>query len=173
MSNVFSCIYNIGMLPAELWTDLPAEIKIFLLSMLPVWELRGSLPLAIHVYGLSPLSAFLFSFLGNFTAGVLLIFLLDILVERIVKKVEPLFELYQRVAARTSEKHRRKIELYAELGIFLVVALPLPGTGAWTGALLSRLFRLNRLKSILSIGTGLIACGTIVLLLTVWIKALT
>ena len=130
------------------------------------------MPLAIHYYGLSPLTAFVFSFLGNFTAGVLLVYLLDLVVEKVVKKVTPILRLYQIVATRTSEKHRKKIEMYAELGIFIVVALPLPGTGAWTGALLSRLFRLNPFKSILSIGAGLVACGIIVLVLSVGAKAL-
>jgi uncharacterized membrane protein len=166
-------MYNPSVQLANFWVNLPAELKIFVLSMLPVWELRGSLPLGIYYYGLHPASSFFFSFAGNFTAGVLLVCLLDILLERFIKKVQPLYKLYLKISSRASKKHRQKIELFAELGIFFVVALPLPGTGAWTGALLSQLFRLNRLKSIMSIGFGLLVCGIIMLALSTSARILT
>lgn len=146
------------------FTGIPKEAVIFLLSMLPVWELRGSIPLAIHQFGMSPLQAFFWSFLGNFTAGTLLVLFLDPLVRYFFVKIPSLKKLYDKFSEKTRIKHARKIELYAELGIFILVAVPLPGTGAWTGALASQVFRLKKIPSILSIGAGLIACGIIVLL---------
>lgn len=142
------------------------EIFIFLISMLPIWELRGSIPLALHVYNLSPLSAFFWSFAGNFLVGILLVYLLDPIVNIVIERIKPIKKIYDYFAERVYKKHRKKVELYAELAIFFIVALPLPGTGAWTGALASRVFRLNKLWSILSIGLGLIACGIIVLALS-------
>lgn len=150
----------------ELIKSVPPELVIFVLSMLPVWELRGSIPLAIHTYSMTPLSAFLWSFLGNFTAGLLLVYLLDPAVKLIVSRIPFLLRFYRKVSERASRKHSKKVELYAEMAIFFIVALPLPGTGAWTGALVSRLFRLNKFTSVLSIGLGLLACGLIVLLLS-------
>jgi uncharacterized membrane protein len=147
----------------EIAKGLPEELIIFFLSMLPVWELRGSIPLAMHGFNMSAFQAFLWSFLGNFTAGVILVYLLDPAVKYFVSKIPFLKNLYDRLYKKTKHKHGKKIELYAELGIFFLVALPLPGTGAWTGALASQVFRLKKLPSILSIGFGLIACGIIVL----------
>lgn len=146
--------------------NLPPEAIIFFLSMLPVWELRGSIPLGIHAYSLSVPSAFFWSFLGNFTVGVILVYLLDPAVKYVVSKVGFLNKLYERIAEKAARKHWKKVQLYAELAIFLIVALPLPGTGAWTGALVSRIFRLNKLGSVLSIGLGLIACGLIVVIIS-------
>lgn len=150
----------------DLIKGLPPEAAIFLLSMLPVWELRGSIPLGIHAYSLSVASAFFWSFLGNFLAGVLLVYLLDPAFKHVISKVEFLKRLYERISEKAARKHFKKVQLYAEIAIFFIVALPLPGTGAWTGALVSRIFRLSKLGSVLSIAMGLVACGIIVVLLS-------
>lgn len=147
----------------EISKELPKELIVFLLSMLPVWELRGSIPLAMHGFNMSAFQAFIWSFLGNFTAGVILVYFLDPAVKYFVSRNSLLKNFYNKLYRRTKHKHSKKIELYAELGIFFLVALPLPGTGAWTGALVSQIFRLKKIPSILSIGFGLIVCGIIVL----------
>lgn len=158
--------YNQPMQNPEFLNNLPPEAIIFILSMLPLWELRGSIPLGIYVLSLSPLSSFFWSVLGNFTAGVFLVYLLEPIVKYIIRNIHFLNRFYEKISEKTRKKHAKKVELYAELAIFLIVALPLPGTGAWTGALVSRLFRLNKVASILSIGFGLIVCGLIVLALS-------
>ncbi|MCX7832147.1 MAG: small multi-drug export protein [Actinobacteria bacterium] len=147
----------------QFFKELPPEVVLFILSMLPLWELRGSIPLGIHAFSMTAFSSFFWSFLGNFTAGVLLVYLLEPAVKYVVTKVKFLNNFYEKVAERAKRKHAKKVELYAEMAIFIIVALPLPGTGAWTGALVSRIFRLNKKASILSIGLGLIVCGLIVL----------
>lgn len=146
--------------------EIQPEILIFLMSMLPVWELRGSIPVAIYKYGMTPFEAFFWAFLGNFFAGALLVLTLDWIARKIIARVEFLQRIYRKVSERTETKHREKIEKLAEVGIFVLVALPLPGTGAWTGALAATVFELKKLPSILSIGLGLIACGAIVLILS-------
>ena len=60
-----------------------------------------------------------------------------------------------------AEKNRSKIEKYAAWGLFLFVAIPLPGTGAWTGALVASLFDMNRWKAMLSIFAGVVTAGFI------------
>jgi uncharacterized membrane protein len=60
-----------------------------------------------------------------------------------------------------AEKNRAKIEKYATWGLFLFVAIPLPGTGAWTGALVASLFDMDKKKASISIFSGVIAAGLI------------
>ena len=65
-----------------------------------------------------------------------------------------------------AEKNRPKIEKYAVWGLFLFVAIPLPGTGAWTGALVASLFDMDRKKASLSIFGGVVGAGIIMTLIS-------
>ena len=65
-----------------------------------------------------------------------------------------------------AEKNRPKIEKYATWGLFLFVAIPLPGTGAWTGALVASLFDMNKWKASISIFGGVIGAGIIMTLVS-------
>ena len=134
--------------------------------MLPVIELRGAIPVGVQAYGLSLPEAFVFASAGNILIGVVLVYALPFLEKRVFRRIPFLAPLFTFFAERTRRRHSRKIELYAELGLFFLVAVPLPATGAWTGALAAYLFGLKQSKAALVISAGVIAAGILVSLAT-------
>jgi uncharacterized membrane protein len=132
-------------------------------SAAPITELRGGIPLAIS-QGYAPAAAFLLAILGNLLiVPVLLVGLEygeDLLLRWRASRV-----LVQWVFARTRRKGRR-IERVGPVALVLLVAIPLPGTGAWTGAIAARLFGIPMRKALPWIGVGVLIAGIIVLLVS-------
>lgn len=138
-----------------------AEALTFFIGMLPISELRGALPFALS-QGLSPLKAYLISVGGNILPVLPLLLLLRGLSTLMVR---------HRIGAAlfnwTIERAKKREELvrrYGFGGLVLLVAIPLPFTGAWTGVLVSFLLsmRIKYAFAAISIGVGL--AGIIVLL---------
>ncbi len=152
---------------------MAAELAVFITSMLPIVELRGALPLAINVLGIPWPKAFAISFIGNMIPVPLILWLLKPTVN-ILSKIKPLGRFFNWLFDRTRKKGNRLIEKYEEIGLLAFVAIPLPGTGAWTGALIAFLFGLEFKKSVLVIGMGVFIAGIIVtcLCLLGWLGAL-
>jgi len=141
-----------------------------ILSILPVSELRGGIPYAI-LTGINPLTAFLVAVLANIAIIPFIFFFLDNIHEALlnIKWYERLFHYY---INRKVNKVKRKYETLGLTILFLFVAIPAPGTGAYTGVLLSWFFKLNRKKSFATIALGVITAGIITLVLTITGKGL-
>ncbi len=162
------------MTPQDLVTrGVTPELAVFLTSMLPIIELRGALPMAINFFHIVWPKAFLISFVGNLVPVPLILWLLGPVV-RILSKIKPLGTFFQWLFERTRRKGNRVIEKYEEIGLLAFVAIPLPGTGAWTGALIAFLFGLDFKKSFLVITVGVFIAGVIVtcLCLLGWLGAI-
>ncbi len=135
-------------------------LKVIFVSALPVLELRVGLPMAIFL-GLSKRWAVFYSVLGN-TMGLFTAFI-------ILDHLMPWFnkiELFRRIYLYSTEKATRHRSRYLRLrywALFLLVAIPLPGTGAWTAALVSYLFRFDRRRALLVIFAGIIAVSIVML----------
>ncbi len=140
--------------------EVKIEIIVLLFSMLPLIELRGAIPLGISL-GLSPFQAALISIGGN-------IFIVFILLN-ILNPLMLLFEktkFFNATLGKLKEKSMKKahvIKKYSILGLFLFVSLPLPTTGAWTGALISTILKLDIKKAFISMSLGLVVAGIITL----------
>lgn len=136
------------------------ELVVIIISALPIFELRGALPLAINLFGLPWYYAFLLAVTGNLLpVPFLLLFLNGFL--RLLNRVSVLRPWLTRLSERT--RQRGKIaEKYQRIGLMLFVAVPLPATGAWTGSLVAVLFGLSFRQSLLSIFAGIIIAGIIV-----------
>ncbi len=134
-------------------------LKVLFVSAMPVSELRGGIPLALYL-GFDPLTSYLTALLGNLIPIPFVLYTLNF-VERFVQRT-PLSKLYSKLIERV-ERRRVAIEKYGYLGLTLFVAIPLPVTGAWTGALLSSILGLDRLKSFLFIALGVAVSGVVVL----------
>lgn len=149
------------------------ELAVFITSMMPIVELRGALPIAINIFHLPWPKAFLISFIGNIIPVPFILWLLKPLVH-LLSKI-PLFgRFFTWLFDRTRKKSGSVIAKYEEIGLLAFVAIPLPGTGAWTGALIAFLFGLNFFKSLLVISIGVFIAGIIVtsLCLLGWLGAL-
>lgn len=145
-----------------------------ILSVLPISELRGGLPLAILYakdHGIPVLLVFLTIVLANVIVIFFVFYFLDNL-----NKVLMNNKTYKKFFERRMEKMQKKIDKFEEKyksagfwALMIFVAVPLPGTGAWTGVLISWILDLDRKKSILAISLGVFIAGIIVLLATLGI----
>ena len=133
---------------------------VFLVSMVPLIELRGAVPIGTGM-GLPWEWTLIVSIIGNcLPIPIILIFVKKVLTWMRTCKIK-LFSKVSNFMFEKAEKNRTKIEKYATWGLFLFVAIPLPGTGAWTGALVASLFDMDKKKASISIFSGVIAAGLI------------
>lgn len=150
--------------------SLPLFIKYILtglVGILPILELRGAIPVGVFTFHLSYLESFICSFIGNI-----------IPVYFIVKYIRPLFDFFGRWkifkviidwATEKATKHiqeNEKLQNAVSVGLFLFVAIPLPGTGAWVGSLIANFLDLPPKKAIPPIIIGVLTAGIIVLSIT-------
>lgn len=136
-----------------------------ILSILPIIELRGGIPLAI-LTGLNPWLAFSICVFVNILITPFAFFFLDRIHVWLLPYVwykKSINKIFERTKKR-SQKIQRRIDNYGMVALMLFVAIPLPGTGAWTGALIAWLLKLNRKKAFLAITIGVIIAGLIVTL---------
>lgn len=138
------------------------EAVVFVLSLIPVSEIRGGL-IAARLYDMNLFLAFLIGYIGNMLPiPFLLLFLKAIF--RWMRRVPFLSRLVDWLD-RKAAKHKETITKYAWFGLFLLVAIPLPGTGAWTGALVANFFDIRMKRSLPTIAAGVAAAGIIMALL--------
>lgn len=140
------------------------------MSMVPVIELRGAVPYGVTA-GLPLLPVLLTAILGNMVpVPFILLFIRKILAwmktrEGFCKR------LAEKLEARALSKSD-VLEKYAAFGLFVLVAIPLPGTGAWTGSLVAAVFQLKWKHAIPSIFAGVVAAGIIMSIVSYGVKAL-
>lgn len=148
----------------QLVSNMPHELGVILLSMIPVAELRLAIPLAITQYGLPPLEAFLFGCIGNLIpVPFIVLFIRKIF--KWLKKFRAFRGIVEKIEERGNSK-RETVEKYKFWGLFIFVAIPLPGTGAWTGALIAGLMDMRLKKALPSITLGVVTAGIIVTFMT-------
>ena len=122
-------------------SGMPKEFATFLLAMLPITELRASIPVAILKYGLSPWNAYFWSVLGNTLLGAITMILLSPITNLIIAKIGWLDRIWKKYIGRLREKNRDKFAKWEAWAIISFVAIPLPMTGAFSGAVASSIFK--------------------------------
>lgn len=139
------------------------ELCVFFCSMLPIIECRGAVPLGWGL-GLPWWQTALFSIAGNLLpVPFILLFIRAILGWMRVSR----FKFFNKVAAwldRKIEKRKGTIEKYSYWGIVIFVAIPLPGTGAWTGTLIASVLELEPKKSFLAAVLGVLLATAVMML---------
>jgi uncharacterized membrane protein len=130
-------------------------------SAAPVIELRGGIPLALS-QGFSPAAAFALALLGNLAVVPILLWGFQWM-ENLLMRWTFTQRLLEWIFARSRRKGRW-IERLGSLGLVLLVAIPLPGTGAWTGAIAARLLGISNKRALLWISVGVGVAGILVLL---------
>lgn len=137
------------------------EIALFLLvTILPISELRGGIPLGIRSAGLSPWSTFLIAVVANTLIFFPLFFALPLLYDKFLSRI-PLFDKY---LDRLRKRGKPKVDKYGFWGLIFFVAIPLPITGAYTGTALAWLLGMDWKKAFPPIAIGVVIAGIIVLL---------
>ena len=151
-------------------STLPIIVRYIITAIIgavPIVELRGAIPIGVFTFHLNYVEAFVCSFIGNILP-----------VYFIVKYIRPLFDFFGRwkplkkIIDWATERATKKIEEserlqnFVALGLFLFVAIPLPGTGAWIGSLIANFLDVPPKKAIPPIIVGVLAAGIIILTLT-------
>lgn len=138
-------------------------LMVILMSMAPISELRGGIPLGISL-GLSPEISALLGVAGNVAIVPILLFLINPLFNSF-KKVKSLRDLINRYESKAANriKHYRK---YRIMGLFMLVAIPIPTTGAYTGCVAAVVLNINYRNSLMAISAGVVVSGIIVYLIS-------
>jgi uncharacterized membrane protein len=136
------------------------RLVVFFLSMLPVSELRGAVPLGILAFKIPWLETSLIALLGNFLPVIPILLFLNLIMKLLGRLA--LFKRFFEWLRKRAQRKGGLIERYEYLGLFIFVAIPLPMTGAWTGALISSVLRLQFLPSTITIFLGIITADVVV-----------
>lgn len=139
------------------------DLAVLIVSMLPVIELRGAIPFGIGL-GMHWLRALSISVLGNMLPVPFVIWLIRPLVEWLMR-TKTLSKLGAWLDERTKKKGE-SVNRYKKLGLFILVAIPLPGTGAWTGAMVSGLLDMRLKDAVPAIFCGVLAAAVLVVGIT-------
>lgn len=138
----------------------------FFFSMLPITELRAALPWAIIKLNLNPGLAFTVSVLGNISIAFFILLFLEKTANLLSRHSDLFRKYFQKLLQRTKNRHQGKFSVLAEFALIVIVATPLPFTGAWSGCLAAFVFQIPRKKSFILVSIGVIIAGLIVLSLT-------
>lgn len=139
-------------------------------AMVPVVELRGAIPIGVGV-GLPLWLSIVVSVIGNMIPVPFII----LFIRQIFKWMRRLSKTFARIVDKMeqkAEKHRDKVTKYGFWGLFILVAIPLPGTGAWTGALVAAMMDLRLKTAIPAIFLGVVGAAVIVSIVTYGVAAM-
>ncbi|MCD6094043.1 MAG: small multi-drug export protein [Candidatus Omnitrophica bacterium] len=135
----------------------------FLLAMLPITELRGSIPIAIVNFHLPPGYAFVASLLGNLIPIIPILWFLEHFSDWLSRHSQIGHNVLEWVFYRTRRK-TRIVERYGWLGLMLFVAIPLPGSGIWTGSIAAFLLGMKHRLAFAAMTGGVIIAGILITL---------
>ena len=145
---------------------VPDELLVVLTSMTPIGELRAAIPLGLVQYDLSWPAVFGLAVLGNLIPVPFILAGLRAVGGRIERREDPLCRLLRWRSARTRHRWGARVDRYGFAGIVLIVAIPLPFTGAWTGCLAVWALHVPWRRGIPAIALGVLIAGVIVTALT-------
>ena len=145
-------------------TTLGRMALTFCIAMVPVLELRGAIPIGT-AYGLDLWTAIFVSILGNLVPVPFIIIFIKKIFAWIRRRMPRLDGLVTGLEKRAADKSET-VEKYAFWGLFILVAIPLPGTGAWTGSLVAAMMDMPMRKAFPAIALGVVGAGIIVAFVT-------
>ena len=150
---------------------LPLEVVILLIAMLPIFELRGAIPVAAALEVLLKVQipiwkVYLTAVIGNMIPVLPLLLFLEPVSNFLRAHSKLANRFFEWLFARTRKRIEAKIEKYGALGLMLFVAIPLPVTGAWTGCIAAFLFGIKTRRAFPSILAGVLIAGVVVSIIT-------
>lgn len=141
------------------------ELIVFIISILPILELRGGL-IAASLLNVSPLTGYIVSIIGNTLPVPFILLFINKILDRMGKSKIKWMNKLSKWLDKKARKHKDSIEKYGYLGLTLFVGVPLPGTGAWTGCLAASVLNMDKKKSFISIMLGIIMASIIMMLIS-------
>jgi uncharacterized membrane protein len=145
--------------------NFPEPLAVLLLATLPVFELRGAIPFALGVLDLPVWQAYVWAVLGNLLPVPFILILLGPVTGWAEDHWAGLHRFLERLFAHTRRRHTTRFDRWRDLALITFVAIPLPITGAWSGALAAFVFGVERRKAFGLIAIGVAIAGLVVTLL--------
>lgn len=148
---------------------IPPELTIFIISLMPILELRGGM-IAARLLDVNYLEAFAICYIGNMLPIPFILLFIKKIFEWLRR-----FKFFEKIIVKLeakTEKNKEKVLKYKSWGLLLFVAIPLPGTGGWTGALMAALLGIDFKRALPIIALGVLLAGLIMSLFTYVIPAL-
>ncbi len=138
------------------------EIIVFIISLMPILELRGGI-LAAALLNLNPIESYVISIIGNIIPVPFILWFINSILNWMRKS--KLSKIAKWLDEKV-EKHKGQIEKYGFWGLVLFVGIPLPGTGAWTGCLIAAVLEMDRKKAFIAAMIGIFMASIIMMLLS-------
>ena len=138
----------------------PPWLCTLIISMIPIIELRGAIPVAIFALGMPWYWAFLISIVGNIIPIPFIIWFIRPIFNWLKR-----FKFFAKIISwqeKKVEKNAEKVNKNVKRGLFAFVAIPLPGTGAWTGSMIASFLNFDNKKAFWPIALGVLTAGVII-----------
>jgi len=139
------------------------ELIVFIISLMPILELRGGL-IAASLLDLNPVTSYIISIIGNILPVPFILWFINRILAWMRKKKH--LSKIAKWLDKKVEKHKGQIEKYGFWGLVLFVGIPLPGTGAWTGCLIASVLEMDRKKAFIATMIGILMASIIMMLLS-------
>lgn len=140
-------------------------LSLILITILPITELRASIPYGILALKMNWLYVFMICCASNIAIGLILYLLIEYIVGALTY-FQPIARIYRTYVKKTQAKIRDSVKQYGKIGVAIFIGIPLPFSGVYTGALASHLLGLSYKDFFLSCIFGVLIAGLIVLLIT-------
>lgn len=137
------------------------ELTVFIISLMPILELRGGL-IAASLLNLDPIRSYIICIIGNIIPIPFILWLINYILNFMRRSKH--FKGIAKWLDKKVNKNKNTIEKYGYLGLILFVGIPLPGTGAWTGCLIASVLEMDRKKSFLAAIVGVFIASIIMML---------
>jgi len=148
------------MLDSLILSRIPHELLVIIVSALPLAELRGGIPIGIVVFQLAWYEVFILAIIGNLLPVPFLLLFSRKMVE--FSRRIPIANKLTALLVKHAQHHTPSVERYERIGLVVFVGIPLPWTGAWTGAIVASMLGMKFKQGFLSIFIGVLVSGVIV-----------
>ena len=142
---------------------IPVTFRILILAALPILEQKAAIPVGI-IAGLPVWEVYILTLIGAIIPSPFIIWFIEHIFVFLRR-----YPIMDKIITKFEEKTRGKsanIQKYKLLGLFMFVAIPLPGTGVWTGSLAAALLGLGKKSAVMAVFMGAVVCGLIILAFT-------
>lgn len=153
----------VGLFSGVLAIPFGKELVVFIISLMPILELRGGL-IAAALLNLGMVPSYIISIIGNIIPVPFILWFMGSILEWM--RGSKRFKRIAKWLDKKVKKHKGQIEKYGFLGLILFVGIPLPGTGAWTGCLIASVLEMDRKKSFVAAALGIFIASIIMMVLS-------
>lgn len=155
----------VGSLGSLISIPFMKEIIVFIISMCPILELRGGL-IAASLFNMNPIISYIICIIGNIIPIPFILWLINRILKAMRNSKRKKINNIAKWLDKKVDKHKGQIEKFGYLGLILFVAIPLPGTGAWTGCLIASVLEMDKKKSFLAALVGVFIASIIMMIIS-------